>query len=239
MTQQPFSASEALPSTGSQDSRPQSLTYMMSTVSDRLCESLVERSARKYSEVLRTPSYFLEMLLLVEDRRFAIHFGIDPIAIVRALIFDIRGGVLQGASTIGQQVYSIRQSRRGKRSRTLSYKLKQIAWAMSASTFTSRIHLLTEYLDGVYWGRSYLGLDSATEGYFKKRRGELSAAESFFLAERIATPNRVSVPRISNLLSRRPIVRILHNRGARIRDVIATYEKIYHCGGQTWELLEK
>lgn len=121
----------------------------MSAVSDRLCESLVERSAKKYSEVLRTPSYFLEMLLLVEDKRFAIHFGIDPIAIARALIFDMRGGALQGASTIAQQVYNIRQSRGGKRSRTLSHKVRQIAWAMSACTLNSKVHLLTEYLDGV------------------------------------------------------------------------------------------
>jgi penicillin-binding protein 1A len=179
------------------------------------------------------------MLLLVEDKRFAIHFGIDPVAIARALIFDMRGGVLQGASTIGQQVYSIRQSGNGRRSRTLSYKFRQVMWAMFASAFTSRIDLLTEYLNGVYWGRSYLGLDSAAEGYFKKRRGELSVVESFFLAERIATPNRISVPRISNLLGRSSIVKTLHAAGASSRDVIATYEEVYGCGGQTWELLEK
>jgi penicillin-binding protein 1A len=223
-------------STKPEDTTSVCITSVLSSISDRLCAPVVLRSAKKYSEVLKTPSHFLEMLLLIEDKRFAIHFGIDPVAIVRALIFDIRGGVLQGASTIGQQVYSIRQSRSGERSRTLSYKLRQSAWSLFAFASTPKILLLREYLETAYWGRSYFGLDCACKGYFNQDRHRISVAQSFFLAERIAAPNRVSMRRISNLLRRGPIIDALRSGGARIEDVVATYKEIYHCGGEMWEL---
>jgi len=214
-------------------------TAALSFVSDCLCNPFVAYSAKKYSDVLHTPEHFVEMLLLVEDKRFPIHFGIDPVAVVRAFIFNLQGKPLQGASTIGQQVYSIRQRSSGDYcSRRLMHKLQQSAWSLCHSTTASRASILEEYVDTVYWGRSYHGLDRATAGYFNKTRDSLSIAESFFLAERISAPNRVSTRRISNLLERAPVRISLHRNRARIDDVVALYEKIYG-GGKTWELLGK
>jgi penicillin-binding protein 1A len=215
------------------------VTSALSSGSDWLCGTLAARGASKFSEVLGTPSHFLELLLLVEDKRFAIHFGIDPAAIARALIFNMQGRALQGASTIGQQLYGIRGNRLARRQRTLSYKVRQSAWSLFVSTFTPRVSLLREYLDTVYWGRSYRGLDCAATGYFNETRHALSVVQSFFLAERIAAPNRISVRRISNLLKRVPITTCLHRGSVEIKDVIKTYEEIFHCGGQMWGLLEK
>jgi penicillin-binding protein 1A len=181
------------------------------------------------------------MLLFVEDKRFSIHFGADPIAIVRAALFNLRGGSLQGGSTIAQQVYTIRQRNRLRRTRprTFLLKLKQSAWASLYSATNSKAVVLQEYVNTVYWGRSYYGLDRAAEGYFRVTRSTLSISQSFFLAERIAAPNRLSIRRISNLLGRTPIQESLACNGATTADVIALYKQIYGCGGEIWPVPAK
>jgi membrane peptidoglycan carboxypeptidase len=124
-------------------------------------------------------------------------------------------------------------------SRSLAYKLTQVAWALGESAVRSKASLLNEYIETVYWGRSYHGLDRATEGYFGGNRMSLSVAQSFFLAERIAAPNRVSAKRISNLLKREPVQMNIVRNGATIAEVLKVYRQVYGNGGGLWQLLVK
>src|SRR5258708_35048866 len=143
---------------------------------------------------------------------------------MRATLFNVaRRGALQGASTISQQVYSIRVSRSLRFSRSLTYKLKQIGWALCASAVQTKAAILNEYVSTVYWGRSYHGLDKADRGYFNSTRTSLTIAQSFFLAERLAAPNRVSIQRISNLLEREPVRQALSRNGANLLDIVHLY----------------
>ena len=216
-----------------------SCTSAISSLSDWMCRNLVARTAREYSTLLYTPNYFVELLFWVEDKRFAVHFGVDPVSIMRAIIFNLgrQGGTLQGASTISQQLYNIRLRRAF--SRSLAFKVKQTGWSLYASAAMSKASILDEYVSTVYWGRGYRGLDMAAEGYFNATRASLSIAQSFFLAERLAAPNRVSVARISNLFKRIPIRLTLNRNGGTLADIIALYEEIYDCGGEMWQLLGK
>jgi len=216
-----------------------SATARLSLLSDWICGPLVARAAKKYSNTIRTPDHFVEMLFLVEDKRFSVHFGIDPIAIVRAMAFNVRQGSLQGGSTIAQQIATIRMARSKRISRSLGYKVTQIAWALAESAVRSRASLLKEYIETVYWGRSYHGLDRAVEGYFGGNRTSLSVAQSFFLAERIAAPNRVSAKRICNLLERVPIKTNILRNGATIAEVLKVYQQVYGNGGDVWQFLVK
>ena len=100
-------------------------TERMSSLSDWTSYPLVRLAARRYAGTLRTPEHFVRMLLLIEDKRFLVHPGVDPIAVIRAMAFNARGGVLQGASTVIQQLYNIRRKDRGPTRRSLTYKLKQ------------------------------------------------------------------------------------------------------------------
>ena len=215
------------------------ITAQLSFLSDWICAPLVARAARKYSKAIRTPDHFVEMLFLVEDKRFSVHFGIDPVAIARAVVFNIRQGPLQGASTIAQQIVTIRMARSRPISRSFAYKLTQTIWALGESAVRSKASLLKEYIETVYWGRAYHGLDRAVEGYFAGNRTTLSVAQSFFLAERIAAPNRVSAKRISNLLARAPIKMNIVRNGTTIREVLKLYQRVYGNGGDVWQLLEK
>jgi membrane peptidoglycan carboxypeptidase len=213
---------------------PKSFTERLSSLSDWICKSLIAHSAREYAEFIGAPKYFIEMLFLIEDKRFPVHFGIDPIAIARAAAFNLRSRALQGGSTITQQVITVRMSGSKRISRSLRYKLTQIARALCESTARNKISILKEYVETVYWGRSYHGLDSAASGYFGADRGSLSVAQSFFLAERIAAPNRISPKRISNLLRREPIRMQLVRNGETLAGVSRVYEQVYGHGSGVW-----
>src|SRR6266436_4989751 len=133
-----------------------SCTAALSSLSDWMCGTIVAQTARRYSSILFTPEYFVELLFWVEDKRFAVHFGMDPIAIVRAMIFNLRpGGTLQGASTIAQQVFTIRLSRSRRIVRSYPYKVRQASWSVYASAAKSKASILDEYVNTVYWGRTY------------------------------------------------------------------------------------
>jgi membrane peptidoglycan carboxypeptidase len=214
-------------------------TDAFSYFSDWICSSLVVQGAREYSRIVYAPEHFVEMLFWVEDKRYPVHFGVDPVSIIRALIFNLRGGQLQGASTIAQQIYGIRVGRPRGISRSLGYKLRQTAWSIYSSAINSKAAILKEYVDTVYLGRSYHGLDRATAGYFNTTRTSLTAAQSFFLAERIAAPNRVSVQRIANLLNRVPIQMNLRRNRSTASDVVKVYQQVFGCGGEMWRSLAK
>ncbi len=157
-----------------------SFTEFLSDASDRLFGPFVHKSALKYSIVLNTPDHFIEMLLLIEDKRFSLHCGVDPLAVARALAFNLRGGVLQGASTVFQQIYNIRTRRtsvHGRR-RTIGTKIRQSSWALFHSAFISKAALLREYIDTVYRGKSLYGIDDAADAYFRTSRESLSAAQA-------------------------------------------------------------
>jgi membrane peptidoglycan carboxypeptidase len=216
------------------------LSANLSLISDWMCGPIVAQTASKYSRFIHTPEHFVEMLFLVEDKRFPIHIGVDPIAIIRAALSNLQGhGFRQGASTIVQQVYTIQMSRSQQIPRSIEYKFRQIGWSLARSVVRGKRAILRQYIETVYWGRNYRGLDRAVEGYFSGSRTSLSAAQSFFLAERIAAPNRISIKRISVLLARQPIKINLMRNGVTIRAVADIYEQVYGCGGDLWRLLVK
>jgi membrane peptidoglycan carboxypeptidase len=206
-------------------------TAALTSFSDWLCKPMVSRGARELAEAVSVPGHFIEMLLWVEDKRFLIHFGVDPLAMIRAMLFNVRGGVVQGASTISQQVYTIRWSNSGGVCRDWRYKAKQIPWSFVHSVLNRKRDILKEYLNTIYWGRSYFGIDHAARGYFNGTRQSLSVEQSFFLAERLAAPNRASAGRISRLLMRSPIKATLGSNGSSAGQVLSVYRYVYGSRG--------
>ena len=213
-----------------------SFTELLSDLSDRIFAGFAARFARRYASDLDAPEHFVEMLLLIEDKRFSLHCGIDPIAIVRALVFNLRGRFLQGASTIPQQVYRTRSRQAGVTShrRTVREKVEQSIWSIYQSLLTPKEVLLRQYIDTVYWGKSLYGLDAAARAYFQTGRNALSVAQSFFLAERIAMPNGLSLRRVSNLVNRRAIRDSLRRRSTSEEDVALLYRAVGNFGGAMW-----
>jgi membrane peptidoglycan carboxypeptidase len=210
-------------------------------ISESLFNSLVSRTADRLAPTVSVPRHFLVQLLHIEDKRFILHPGVDPIAVVRAMAANgTRTGVLQGASTITKQLYNVRQDRNtvyGARRRGLRNKLRQATWALAEEARRSKFKILEEYLSTIYWGFSYQGIDEAASGYLGTTREKLSVAQSFFLAERLASLNLALPSRIGSLLRRHAIMKLFsHQREAR-DELVVIYDKHFQCGNKIHKLL--
>jgi membrane peptidoglycan carboxypeptidase len=202
----------------------------LSALSDRIWQFHVHRSSALFASHFDVPVHFLQLLLIVEDKRFRIHPGIDPISILRAFTSNqLSNGYLQGASTITQQLYDIQKAREDiafERQRTIRRKLSQAIWSVRKEWRETKADILKEYLSSVHWGRGYYGLDAAAAGYFRSSRSSLSVAESFFLTERLASPNVKLEGRVSTLLARPAVQAVMRADEKAVNEVVEMYDSI-------------
>ncbi len=138
------------------------------------------------------PERLVRAVLAAEDSRFWRHRGIDPRAVLRALLADLRGGgPLQGGSTITQQLVKNRLV--GSR-RTLGRKVREALLAAWIETRMSKEEILAAYLNEVYLGQdgpvSIVGLPAASRFWFGKDVGDLELPEMATLAGMISSPGR-------------------------------------------------
>lgn len=145
------------------------------------------------------PDYLVNAILSVEDRRFYRHPGVDPYGIVRALIRNARAGaIVQGGSTITQQLVKIRVLGSKK---TFARKLREVCAAIWLEMHLDKDAILTRYLNTAYLGAGAYGVPAAARLYFGKRPAQLTLAESALLAGLLKAPSRYSPLR--NLASAR------------------------------------
>jgi len=134
---------------------------------------------RVYQRIDQIPQLMKDSLLAVEDARFYSHGGVDPIGVARALLANLTGGRIQGASTITQQVA---RTFFLSRSRTLERKLKEAMLAYRIESQLSKDQILELYINQIYLGARAYGFEAAAQTYFGKTLSALSAAECAMLA---------------------------------------------------------
>jgi penicillin-binding protein 1A len=123
----------------------------------------------------------------IEDRRFYEHHGVDPEAILRAAVNDLRSGqVVEGGSTITQQL--VKNLYTGD-DRTFGRKIDEAVLAWQLEQRLSKDEILTQYLNTVYFGEGAYGIQAAAKTYIGVDAGALTLAESAMLAGLITAPN--------------------------------------------------
>jgi len=119
-----------------------------------------------------------------EDRFFKYHFGVNPIAITRALLKNtFKQKRTSGASTITMQVVRLLEPR----PRTYRSKVIEMFRAMQLEMQFSKMEILQLYLNLVPYGSNIEGVKSASVLYFDKAPNHLSIAEITALS---IIPNR-------------------------------------------------
>ncbi len=155
------------------------------------------------------PPLLLTALLVMEDRNFPDHFGVDPKAIARALLANLRAGsTVQGGSTLTQQL--VKNFFLDNR-RTLWRKLKEAIMAILLEAHYSKNEILEAYLNEVYLGqdgsRAIHGFGLASRFYFDKPIQQLNTAEVATLVALVRGPTYYSPHRFpKRLLDRRNLV---------------------------------
>ncbi|MFL6731239.1 MAG: transglycosylase domain-containing protein [Sphingomicrobium sp.] len=133
-----------------------------------------------------TPAAFVA----IEDRRFYSHWGIDPRAIGRALLADVRGGgVRQGGSTITQQ---LAKTSFLSGDRTIKRKAQEVIIAFWLEAWLTKQDILSRYLSSVYFGDGVYGLRAAAHHYFHRDPERLTLAQSAMLAGMVQAPSRLA-----------------------------------------------
>ncbi|MDD3212679.1 MAG: PBP1A family penicillin-binding protein [Eubacteriales bacterium] len=125
------------------------------------------------------PTNLQHAFVAVEDARFYTHNGVDFKRIVGSFVKNFVSNTNEGGSTITQQLI-----KNTVLSSELSYKRKiQEAYlAMQLETKYSKSQILECYLNTIYLGENYYGVEVAAEGYFGKSLSDLSLRECAMLA---------------------------------------------------------
>ncbi|HMS51633.1 MAG TPA: transglycosylase domain-containing protein [Chitinophagales bacterium] len=125
-----------------------------------------------------------EAFLFKEDKYFYYHFGINPVAIVRAAFNNLlKGRRTSGASTLTMQAARMLQPKQ----RTVGNKMIEMFRALQLEWHYSKQEILQIYLSLVPYGGNIEGVKSAALLYFKKMPNHLSLAEITALC---VIPNR-------------------------------------------------
>lgn len=144
----------------------------------------------RWLTIKELPSEMKDAMVAVEDRRYYMHPGVDPIGITRSFyVRTVEGRWTQGGSTITQQlarnIYLNNNKEFGR-------KMREIILALAMETKFSKGQILELYLNKVYFGGGAYGVDAASRKFFDHGAEELSLAEAAIIAGLVKAPSRYS-----------------------------------------------
>lgn len=135
------------------------------------------------------PQHFIDALTAQEDSRFFEHDGVDYIGLTRAVIENVKAGrTTQGASTITQQL--ARQTF-GLMEKSYKRKIMEAFVAQRIEKQFDKHEILELYLNRIFFGKNFYGIQAAAQGYFGKDAKELTIEESATIAGLIKSPNNI------------------------------------------------
>ncbi len=174
----------------------------------RLIANTFNGENRDYVKYDDIPARVIESLVAIEDTQYFEHFGINPDAISRAIIKDIKArAFVEGASTLTQQLVKMLVLSREKK---LIRKVKEALLAIRLETILTKEEILERYLNHVFFGHGYYGIRTASKGYFKKDLYELSLKEIAILVGLPRAPSfydptrnlKISLARANQVITR-------------------------------------
>lgn len=139
----------------------------------------VRRTVVGYEDISR---HIKNASVAIEDDTFFEHWGVRPLAILRAAITNLRGGDLlggQGGSTITQQV--IKNSIL-EQEKTLTRKIKEAILAIRLEQVLTKEEILLHYLNESPYGGTIYGVEEASLAFFGKPASDVTLSEAAYLA---------------------------------------------------------
>ncbi len=134
------------------------------------------------------PAHVIEAFLVVEDKEFFTHDGVNVRSLIRATLSNFASDApQQGASTITMQV--VKNDFLAGLERDGRYKLLQTHYALMLEKELTKEEILERYLNTVFFGNNSYGIQAAAETYYGKTAQELTFVESAFLAGLVRSPS--------------------------------------------------
>ncbi|WP_417761355.1 penicillin-binding protein 1B [Shewanella sp.] len=171
------------------DNRQLAVFHLEPVLLDRIVTG--DGEDRLFVPTAEIPPMVVEALILTEDRSFYEHYGVNPLAIIRAAVVNITAGrTVQGGSTLTQQ---LAKNFFLTSERSLVRKAREALMAIIIDFRYSKEEILEAYLNEVYMGqdhsRAIHGMGLASQFYFGRPIGELTLAQQAFLVAVIKGPS--------------------------------------------------
>lgn len=177
-----------------------------------------------YLEYEDIPSDVCSAIICIEDKKFYQHHGVDFKGILRAVKAMIENGkVTQGASTITQQ---LARNIFLTQEKTWERKIEEMFIATEMERLYTKDQILEYYLNNIYFGNGYYGIQAASKGYFNTEVKNLNLSQIAFLC---AIPNNPTlydpVTNMDNTLKRRDRILNQMRDDGRISETVCAEEK--------------
>ncbi len=174
----------------------------------------------------RIPASMKSAIIAVEDRRFRMHPGFDPLGATRSLIANARSGRRsQGGSTITQQ---LARNLFLTSSKTFARKGREIIMALALERKFSKDAILELYLNRAYFGGGAYGIDAASRKFFGHPASSLSTAEAAIIAGLVQAPSRYAPSANADAARRRArtVLAVMVSTGAISAEEAATADPL-------------
>ena len=137
--------------------------------------------------------------IAIEDSRFYEHGGLDVRGFSRAMVSNLQGGEVQGASTLTQQYVKItlqenalkagdKEAAAAAVDKTYARKLQELKYALNVEENLSKDQILEGYLNLVYYGDQAYGVEAAAQNYFGVKAAKLDLGQAAMLAGIVQQP---------------------------------------------------
>ncbi|WP_083250333.1 penicillin-binding protein 1B [Shewanella colwelliana] len=171
------------------DKRQMAVFHLEPVLLDRMITG--DGEDRLFVPTEKMPQAIVDALILVEDRSFYQHHGVNPFAIVRAAMVNISAGrTVQGGSTLTQQ---LAKNFFLSSERSLIRKVREALMAIIIDFRYDKDEILEAYLNEVYMGqdksRAVHGMGLASQFYFGRPIAELTLPQQAFLVAAIKGPS--------------------------------------------------
>jgi 1A family penicillin-binding protein len=136
------------------------------------------------------PADLQHAFVAVEDHRFFRHPGVDVIALMRAVVRNIREpGTVEGGSTLTQQ---LARTLFLSNKKTYGRKVREAVLALMIDSQLSKQEVLELYLNRIYLSAGVYGVETMSRHLFGKPARQLSLAESALIAGLARAPSALS-----------------------------------------------
>ena len=137
--------------------------------------------------------------IAIEDSRFYEHGGLDPRGFTRAMLSNLQGGDVQGASTLTQQYVKItlqenalrrgdKEAARAAVDKNYARKLQELKYALNVEENFTKEQILEGYLNLVYYGDQAYGVEAAALNYFGVSSSKLTLGQAALMAGIVQQP---------------------------------------------------
>lgn len=145
------------------------------------------RDRENYVKLEDISDYFVKEIIQSEDKRFRLHFGVDPLAVLRAVKNDLLAGSLkEGGSTITQQ---LAKNMYFDFEKSFERKVAEALVAFQLEREYTKDEILEMYLNCIYFGENCYGVKEAAAYYYSTTPTALSQEQADSLVYTIKCPN--------------------------------------------------